>query len=104
MTGQQKKQVNVLNYTDENNFLVKLKTIDEDEDIFFLKTKDKVQLNEAIEIIVNSSKNEGEMLADKDVFKIPHLSILTSRNLPELQGIKLIFDREERKFEIADFF
>ena len=51
-----------------------------------------------------ANKYKEEVLADKDVFKIPHLHISTSRTLSELQGIKIFFEKEARTSEIIDFF
>ena len=71
--------------------------------MFFLKTKHKVQLSEAIQIVMELKK-DGEIIADKDVFKMPIISINCEKYHTEFVGMKVFLEKEQKKYEVAEFF
>ena len=66
--------------------------------MFFLKTKHKVQLSEAIQIVMELKK-DGEIIADKDVFKMPIISINCEKYHTEFVGMKVFLEKEQKELQ-----
>ena len=84
----------VLNYTDQENFMAKVQTINPEEEMIVIKTSHKIQLEEAMEMANEEKASDGDSLSRKDIFKIPHLSIKCDRNLVDLIGSKIFLTEE----------
>lgn len=84
-------QVKVYEYTDNDNFILKLITNDSNEEVFAYKVNDDVKLKDVIEKITEVSKKTEEIysVAEVESFEFPILDFDYSRSVEELVGAQL---------------
>ncbi len=70
----QRNQVFVLKYTNEENFFVRINLFEKGNQMFILMAKQKYSLEDVFEM-VQKSDDKAEPMTKDDVFKIPQMKI-----------------------------
>jgi hypothetical protein len=86
----QKQNIRILNYTDENNFVIDIKLEDENDEIYLAKGFKQEELKNVLNII-NSNVRKEEM-REIDYFEMPEIHLNYEREYKEL--IKKFLENE----------
>ena len=76
-TAEQRSQIFVVNYISEDNFMVRIDTLEKDSQMFVYMTKEKKDLDQIFEL-VKKSDDEVQPMTNNDIFKIPQIKIKTT--------------------------
>lgn len=95
-----KEQVKLYNYKDENDFIVKLKDKNREEEIILAKVKPGITLYEtAKKVIEDLENNEPEDIEDGDILKIPMINFSIEHNFKEMEE-KMILNKNFEEYYI----
>lgn len=86
-TLSQKENVEVLQYSDQDHFIVKINLKDNSDEIFLAKGFDMNDPADAVEKINMDNKNGLPSLGKNDIFKIPEVHLDYARKYDQLLGL-----------------
>jgi hypothetical protein len=83
----QKENVQIINYSNKDNFIISLKLKDENDEIYLAKGFEKEDLKNVLKIINSNTKKEN--LQDQDSFEIPEIHLKYHKEYNELINLFL---------------
>ena len=83
---EQKKQITVYRYNDQNNFLISIPDKSAKDSIFFLKTGKSMTVDEVINEVIKNEGKGAPMLKD-DLFEMPVIELDCQRDYKEMIGL-----------------
>ncbi len=82
----QKENIKVLKYFDDNKFVIKLTLLNDQDELFFVKGYDMTFPDSALEAIVKYNDGHLKSLNTSDIFEAPFVSFDYIRHYNELEG------------------
>lgn len=86
-SAEQSGNVQILDYTDQDHFIVKLKLKDMSDEIFLAKGLDMTDPTYAVSLIGSGDKSYLPSLSDDDVFRMPEIHLDYARTYDEMIGL-----------------
>lgn len=99
----QKENIKVVDYKDDNNFIVKLALKNEGDELFLAKGFDMENPKEVVESIINKDTENLESISENDIFKAPKIELDMKRDYDELIE-KYLANNNFTKYFISQMF
>jgi len=93
----QKKNISIAKYWDDNKFIIRLKLKDKNDELFLAKGFENVHPKEMVDII-NANQNNLALIDSGDVFEMPKLHLDYHRDYTEMIGKNLANKNFEEYF------